>query len=328
MLLFLFGADTYRSREKLNDIIGKYAADIKKGAVELKKFDTADLDFFELKDTVETTSLFCSKKIIVIRGACSAEENLKGKLEGYLPVLEKSKDLIIFIDEKTDGRDKFFKDLKKAAKSQEFDILEPLEVKKWIDEKIKNLSLKMKIAIAIKPDAKEALVNFVGADLWQLSAELEKLILYKINGGAEEKIVIELADLEILVKAQLRPYIFKTLDAVAAKNKKEALRLLHEHLSGRENEFYILTMFVWQMRNLIRIKDLLDRGLASSAIAQKTKISPFVVGKNLLFLKKVALADLKSIYYYLLELEVAMKTGKIDSSLALDMFIFKFTPLP
>ncbi len=324
MLLFLYGADTYRTREKLNGILGKYAADIKKGAVELKKFDASDLDFFELKDAIEITPLFCAKKIIVMRGACSAEENLKVKLAGYLPVLEKSKDLIIFFDEKTDGRDKFFKDLKKRAKSQEFDLLESLEVKKWIDAKIKDLSLKMKIAIIIKPDAKEALVNFIGADLWQMEAELEKLILYKTSGGAEEKAIIEFSDLEILVKAQLKPYIFKTLDAVAAKNKKEALRLLHEHLSGQENEFYILTMFVWQMRNLIRIKDLLDRGLASSAIAKKTKISPFVVAKNLLFLRKVALADLRSIYDYLMELELAMKTGKIDSGLALDMFIFKF----
>ncbi len=327
MLLFLFGADTYRSREKLREIIGKYAAEIKKGAVELKKFDGADLDFFDFKDAIETASLFCSKKIIIVKNACSAESALKDKLLGYLPALAKSQDLIIFFDENPDGREKFFKELKKSAKSQEFKLLDSWGVKKWIDEKIKSQEAKMKAEIVIVSEAKEALANFIGPDLWQMEAELEKLILYKAGAESGKKIIIELADLEALVKSQIKTYIFKTIDAVSAKNKKEALRLLHEHLSNKENEFYIFTMFVWQMRNLLKIKDLSERGTAPSLIAKKTKISPFVVGKNLPSLRKIALADLKSAHSYLLELDVAMKTGKINSALALDMFIFKFTPL-
>lgn len=325
MLLFLFGADTYRSREKLKEITGKYEPEIKKGTVELKKFDGADLIFFDLKDAAEAASLFCSKKIMIISGACDANSDTKDKLSDYLPGLAKSKDLVIFFDSEPDGRDKLFKALKKAAKCQEFSLLSPQEIKKWIDEKIKSESLAMKADISISADAKDALVNFIGPDLWQMESEINKLILYKHGGSAKEKITIDLEDLEALIKPHIKTYIFKTIDAISSKNKKEALGLLHEHLSNKENEFYIFTMIVWQMRNLVQIKDLVDKGMPFSMVAKKTGISPYVINKNLPVLKKIAFSKIKLIYDYLLYLDIAMKTGKIDSALALDMFIFKFS---
>lgn len=326
MLLFLYGPDTYRAREKLKEIIGKYETDIKKGAVELKKFDGEDLEFSDLKNALEMAALFSSKKIILVKNAAGGgNAALKEKMLEYLPLMAKSGDLIIFWDGEADKRDKFFKALKKEAKVQEFGFLQPIEIKKWIEEKIKSRILEMKVNISLSSQAKEALANFVGPNLWQMESEIDKLILYKTGTGSKEKAVIEMSDVELLVKSQIKTYIFKTIDAVSSKNKKEALRLLHEHLSNKENEFYIFTMIIWQMRNLIQIKDLTNKGLPAPQITKKTKISPFVIGKNFLTLKKITLSEIESIYDYLLVLDLAMKTGKIDSKLALDMFVLKFS---
>lgn len=324
MLLLLYGPDTYRSEEKLKEIIGKYEADIKKNKIELKRFDTTEMKFTDFQNAVEAAPLFSSKKIIVIRDFFSSkDEGLKSKIGEYLPQMAKSEDMVIFLDGEVKSNNKLFSGIKKTAKSQEFKLLGVAEVKKWMDLRIKKNNIELKVDVSIEPRAKESLANFIGSDLWLLSSELDKLILHALSKDTSGKNLITSEDVELLVKLPVKPYIFKTLDAISAKNKKEALKLLHEHLSKEENEFYIFTMFIWQIRNLVEIKGLIEEGVPVSEIARKTKIAPFAVNKNLAILRKYSWHEIKSAYEYLLELDSAVKSGKIHSKAALDMFVWR-----
>jgi DNA polymerase III subunit delta len=127
---------------------------------------------------------------------------------------------------------------------------------------------------------------------------------------------------ELLVKANLAGNIFEMIDALGNKNKKAALKLLHRHLKNGEDPFYIFSMFVYQFRNLLKVADYKENGgLAEKEIANASKLHPFVVKKSLNQINNFSLDRLKKVYQKLGNLDLKIKTGKIDIKLALDKFI-------
>ena len=97
MLIFLYGQDSYRAREKLNKIIENYKK-IHKSGLNLKFYDGKSLDFQDFKDETQQTSMFKEKKLAILKNVFSnqkfKEEFLK---EGKKFIV--SKDLILFYEE-------------------------------------------------------------------------------------------------------------------------------------------------------------------------------------------------------------------------------------
>jgi len=69
MIIFLYGSDTYRSRQKLKEIIEEYKRRHQSGLNFIRiNFDEKDLPadkagFSDLKQAVETVSMFDEKKL-------------------------------------------------------------------------------------------------------------------------------------------------------------------------------------------------------------------------------------------------------------------------
>jgi DNA polymerase-3 subunit delta len=136
--------------------------------------------------------------------------------------------------------------------------------------------------------------------------------------------MIEEQDIDDLVSSKISIGIFDTIDALGNNNKKEAARLLHEHLKQGENPFYIFSMFVYQFRNLLKVADLKEKGMLNDyEISKNSGLHPFVVKKSLGQLRNLTFSKLKNIYKNLSELDTKIKTGKIDIQLALDKFLIE-----
>ena len=65
MIIFLYGQDTYRSCQKLKEIIGHYK-EIHKSGLNLRYFDRGNLNFQDFKSETETLSIFREKKLVVL----------------------------------------------------------------------------------------------------------------------------------------------------------------------------------------------------------------------------------------------------------------------
>ena len=111
------------------------------------------------------------------------------------------------------------------------------------------------------------------------------------------------------------------IDALAARNKNLAYKLMHQHLSLGENEIYILTMFIYQFRNLLQIKNLIDAGISYDALAKKTGLHPFIIKKSWPQLKNFSQDILKKIYDRLLSIDIGIKRGHIEPQTALDLVV-------
>lgn len=288
MLLFLHGQDTYRSREKLKEIVEEYKKRHQSG-LNFIKINFEEKDFSDFKQAVETVSMFDEKKLIVLENAFQEEvlEYLKNK---------KIDDVIIFWAENVDPRNKLFKFLKKKAKVQEFKFLKGNQIKNWIKDYVK------KQKASIENSAVEKLIEYIGSDLWRMSNELDKLIAFN------KKITTQ--NIDKLVKSKIDTNIFELIDVLVQKNKKRALKLVHEHLKKGESEMYLLDRFVYQFRNLIKVKSGGGKDL-----------HPFVFKKTSQQARNFSFEELKKIYQKLLEIDLSIKTGKADARTALELFV-------
>lgn len=103
--------------------------------------------------------------------------------------------------------------------------------------------------------------------------------------------------------------VFPFLDAVVSRNRKVALtEYLKLSKSGSE-PIYLMTMLVWQFRNLLVPENA----------------SGFVQKKAFEAKKRFTFEELRRIYYQLLQMDIAMKTGEGVPGALLEQFILKVT---
>lgn len=310
MIIFLYGRDTYRSCQKLKEIIEKFKKAHKNG-LRLRRFDVTQASFQEFEDETRANSIFKEKKMIVLDNVFSSPD-FKKKILRFLKKKKEAEDVIIFYEDKEiSKKDALFKLLKEKGKSQEFSLLGGQKLIDWIRKEFN------KYKARISPRVPEDLIEFIGDDLWQLSEEIKKIATFRLKG----KEIITPDDIKLLVKPQIETNIFNTIDAISAGDKKRALNLLHLHLEKGDSPIYLFSMIKLQISNLLVVKDLAARQMSFSQIISRSKLHPFVVKKNYSLSQKFSLDQLKKLYRRIFKLEIKIKTGKIDPALALDILV-------
>ena len=306
MIITLYGEDTFRSRQKLIEIVEEYKVKHKTG-LNLSRFDS-NFDFDKIKERIESVSMFDEKKLIVLENAL----NNKIFSDEFLKYIKKNKlkdnqEVVVVIYHGDKLSNAPF--LRQSSMFEEFKPLLGNDLINWLKKKadenkadIDQISLRK-------------LTDYIGNDLWQLNNELNKLISYK---GGEK---INESDIDLLIKSKVDTDIFKTLDALAKRDRKTAFRLLHEHLEKGENEIYLFSMFIYQIRVLLKLKDLIEKGAPFYNLPKLSGLHPFVIKKSSEQLNNFGLDQLKKIYQYLLNIELGLKKGRLDASAALDLLV-------
>ena len=314
MIYFVFGEDSYRSKRKLEEIVLGYKK-IHKSGLNLIYIDAEKKDFGDFYGNLKITSMFAEKKLIIVKNIFS-NAKFQESFSENIKNLEGAKDIIIiYEDNAPDQRTKFFKAMKKNVKCQEFNYLQPAMLKKWVVAEFE------KNKTRINPDALDLLVDFVRNDLWRAANEINKLSNYK-NGGAGS---VEKKDVELLVKPNIENDIFKTIDALAAKDKKQALSLLHKHLEDGDAPLYLLSMISYQFKNLLIIKELQEdpKGTQNpyNVTVKKSGLHPFVAQKSYYLCNQFSMPQLKKIYQKIFQIDSDIKTGKVEPETALDLLL-------
>jgi len=303
MLIFLYGQDTYRSREALRRIIGEQ----EKASLNWFNFVRIDakekeVEMFEqIHQNINMVSMFSEKKLIVIENIFSASLDSQSNLlkiikEGNLS--QNNETTIVFWSEESDSKNKLFEFLNKSADCQKFEPLQGTRLKNWVRNYI------FQNNGSATTQAIDRLIADVGNDLWHMSNEINKLLSFNRK--------IEVNNIEKLVNPEIDLNIFEIIDALGFKNKKKALRLVEVYFEKGEDEMRLLGMFIYQFRNLIRFK---------SAPAEKLNMHPFVLSKTREEAKNFSFAELKKIYYQLLTIDFEIKSGKNNALNALELFI-------
>lgn len=315
MIIFLYGEDIYSSLSKLKEIIASYQEKNSSG-MNIVFFNEKD-SFSAILDCEKQTSMFQEKKLLVIKKKISLEDTKKEVLSNFEKMLSSENIFIFYEEEKIKKDNKFLQLLlkEKIKKSknilvQEFPFLTPLKVNLWIKKEFQ------KNNVEVEEDAVFSLSKIGGKDLWRLKNEIEKLSLYK--NKITKKDVLE------MVKMSVETNIFKTIDAIADRDKEKAFLFLYDHIEKEDSPHYLFSMIVYQMRNIITVKSIMEKNLSYEEMKKKSGLHPFVFSKTQKQAQKFSKEELQKSYQHLFELDLKIKTGQVDPVLALHLFLFNF----
>lgn len=303
MIIFLYGEDTYRMKEKLKEIVDKYKK-VRTSGLNLKYFNGES--FKDFKDDIRQATMFKEKKLAIVLNPFENEE-FKEKLLEHKEFLESDDLIVIYQEGKINKNNALRKYLIKNTKSQEFEPLTYAKLRNWAKNEFEEYNTE------IDAQALDKLIEYVGNDLWRMSNEIKKLSSYKKY--------IEVKDIRLLIRSSTETDIFKTIEAIAQKNKKQALSLLHQHIEKGDSPVYLLSMINFQFRNLLIVKDLIEKAKPYYSIVKESGLHPFVVKKTYHSAEQFSFEQLKNIYRKIFKLDIQIKTGKVEPATALDLLI-------
>ena len=168
----------------------------------------------------------------------------------------------------------------------------------------------------ISPRAVRPLIETAGDDLWVLANEIDKLSLYAKGRRIEE------ADVQRVTSSAREANIFAMVDAIAEKRLPAAMRLLHQLLSEGTPPTHLLTMMARQVRLMVQAKELGRQRLSPEEKREQLGLSwNFPIDKLLSQSADHSKERLLAIYDKILETDLAIKTGKWQDELALDLLV-------
>jgi DNA polymerase-3 subunit delta len=319
MIIFLYGADAYRSKVALNNIKNKFIKEIDPEESSLSFLDGQNADLKTIISKLNTGSLFTKKRLSIIENVFKNKKStIFSGLITYLKNLEKDDgNIVIFREEPANEKTKalnkeektFFDFLTKQKYSQEFKVLHGDALLVFMKKEAQSYNKEISLSAA------KLLISYFGSDLWSISREIKKLAF------SSEENIISLEATKKSAKESFEEDIFALSDAISAKDNKAAYSLLEKQKAAGLSDEYLLSMIIRQIKILLLVKDETKKNNDPAKIATKLKLHPYVVKKSLAQIKNFNETDLKNLFNRLINIDFLNKSGKSTLENELSLFI-------
>lgn len=306
MVYLFYGLKEYR----INEHIKKICKDIDE--ININKYDLNNTNIKDILEDAKTISMFGDKKIVIIDNALmfSGSSSLGSEeVENYLNNINENTILIFIIhNEKIDSRKKICKLINKVGKVIEYNEEEnPISLAKSL---LKDYD--------IDSNTLNFLINRVGNNPLIIKKEIEKIKIYK---DEDKKITKE--DILNLTVKKVEVDIFKLIDSIVKNDKENALEIYNEMLKINEEPLKIIIILANQFRIMYQSKELLKKGYTEKDIASILKIHPYRVKLAIQNGRSYSSKTLLKYLNDLADIDIGIKTGKLNKDLALELFILK-----
>jgi DNA polymerase-3 subunit delta len=327
LIYVLFGDDDYNKDLQVAKLKAKLG-DATTVSMNLTQIDGDRLTMGALRESCDAMPFLAGKRLVVVRDFLTRfeprkdsggegeaprpkrDKDLEEALKSYLPKAPESTHLV-FVEERFSEQNPFYATINGANKwVRPFRTPQGAELQEWIRQQVKEAGGQ------IAPQAAVLLAAYVTDGLRHLSLEIDKLVSY--TGG---KRPIAPADVESLVTEVLQSNVFQLVDAIATRGGKRAIGLLHTLLDNGMSEIYILAMITRQFRILLQAKEMSGAGASVQEMQSKLHLHPFVLEKGLTQARGFTMERLEAIYRRLVEVDSAIKRGRMEPELALDLLV-------
>jgi DNA polymerase-3 subunit delta len=304
MIFFFYGPNAYGARHEIHRMTEAY---VKKTGSDLgfERIDGSNLNLKSLQSTLQASPFLATSRLVIVDDFGKVKVTSEA-LEATLAVIP-STTVAVFYDGEVDQRTAYFKTMQKIARTVKFEAMSSSELTNWIMAEAKRLGGSID-----RPTA-QALLAAAGEDQWRLSGELSKLVSYQTKISKET--------VALMVVPTLNQSIFDLVEAMTAGRGKAAMSAYHELLAERTNEIYLLTMVIWQLRNLLLARTAV--GLAPNDLAKVAGMSPYVAGKAMQAARSFDESTLKQAFLAATECEYRIKSGREPAQPAVERLILE-----
>ena len=166
---------------------------------------------------------------------------------------------------------------------------------------------------SITLDAANKLVELCQSDAMRISKEIEKLAFY-----CEEN-VIQVEDVENIVKSDLQFEVFKLINFIASKNKNQAIKHINKLIDSKEDILGVISLISGTIRRMFYAK---ISNISSQELADKLNIKLFAISKAKENANNFSQKQLKKILDTCEEVEFLAKQGQLSPANALHVLVF------
>lgn len=306
----LYGAEHYLVRQYRDKL--KKALILPDDTMNFSAFEGEDVNVKEIIDLSETLPFFADRRVILIEDSKLFKKG-GDELAEYMDNLPESTSFV-FVEEEVDKRSKLFKAVTKAGSAVEFGTQTDETLMKWIGARIS------KEGKNITQAAYRSFIAKTGTDMENIEKELEKLLCYTMD-----KEVIEPEDVEAITTEQISNKVFDMVDAIASHKQKQAMDMYYDLLALREAPMRILFLITRQFQILLTVKVMSNQGFGNKDIAAKAGCPEWAVRKYQGQAKAFSLDQIKEAIRDGVEYEAAVKTGRMNDQMAVELFIVQYS---
>lgn len=276
------------------------------------RYEGKGVDVKEVIDLSETMPFFAQRRLLVFEDT-GFFKSAGAELADYIKEMPDTT-YYLFVESEVDKRSKLYKAVQAKGRAVELGVQDEGTLKRWIAGKVRGEKKQM---------SEQTIVYFlskVGTDMENITRELEKLFSYTLDID-----VITREDVDAVCVTQISNHIFDMVNAVTEKKQRRALELYYELLALKEPPMRILFLMTRQYRLLYQVKQFQQKGFGRREIAAKAGLHPFAVGKYMDQAKQLKHTELLGILEDAADLEERVKTGLLTDTLAVELFIVKYS---
>lgn len=268
-----------------------------------------DLLVADLPDILMNTSLFSLKRLVIIRGL-SENKIIWPVFSDWIDRISDDIQLVL-VEQKIDKRTSTFKAVKQKAEIIEFQAFNDRDIyklEKWLDDESKAMNLDL------DKKCRQALIEIVGNDQWQLYSSLEKLLL------SNEKPSIDL--LQKTIPQNPHASAFDLFES-SLNGDVSRLKQLIDSLKQIEDAYKIFALISSQATQL----NVICYANGDDDVARDFDMHPFVVQKTKQLSKKISKFRSTQIIDILLKTDYQMKTTQLDPWLLVEKTLYQIMNL-
>ena len=275
-------------------------------------YEGRNIDVKELIDLCETMPFFADRRVVLLedtgffKNKCDELADYMKELPDYL--------CLVFVEDEVDKRSKMYKAVKSCGRIGEFARQDEKTLMQWAAGILKREGKN------ITQRDMELLLTMTGIDMGNLRMELEKLITY-----TGDRNVVTRADIQEVCTTQTQNKIFDMVRAVTEKNQKRALDLYYDLLTLKEPPMRILFLLAKQFRQLLLVKEYTEEGVAQPEMASRLGVPSFVVRNIASCARSYRISELSRAVKDFVDAEEAVKTGRLQDVLSVELLIVKYS---
>lgn len=306
-LYLIYGEEAFLKKSYKNKLKDGISGD---DTMNYHYFEGKGIDVSELISLADTMPFFSDRRLIIVEDSGFFKGAVETLAE-YIPSIPEST-TIVFVESEVDKRSKMYKRLKESGHAAEMVRQNTSQLSRWAGSILAQAGKK------ITGTTMELFLSKTGDDMENIRMELEKLIGYTL--GRE---VITSQDVEDICTVQVTNKIFDMVSAIINKQTSRAMNLYEDLLTLKEPPMRILFLIARQFNQLLQVKELTGKGMDKSVIASKLKLQPFVVGKIMPQSRSFTKEQILSYVSLCVEIEEAVKSGRLQDRLAVELLITK-----
>lgn len=303
----LYGEEAFLKKSYKNRLKEAIAGD---DTMNYHYFEGKGLDVQEIISLADTMPFFGSRRLILVEDSGFFKSAADALVE-YLPSMPDTT-CILFVESEVDKRNRMYKKVKDLGHAAEMTRQNVNQLAAWAG------GILAKEGRKITGRTMELFLSKTGDDMENIRMELEKLISYTIGRD-----VITDQDVEEVCTVRVTNKIFDMVSAIVTRQTKKAMDLYEDLLTLKEPPMRILFLIARQFNQLLQVKEMMAQGMDKGSIASRLKMQPFVVGKVMPQARAFSRAQILSYVNLCVDAEEAVKTGRLNERLAVELLITK-----